>query len=243
MRGRRARRRRRRRHQRTTRRRTGSSARARHGIAGGLHRPRRASTSIARVQRRDPRRCCATHGVDLVVMAGYMRLLGKEVLDVFPNRVLNLHPALLPSFPGADGIKDAFDYGVKVTGVTVHFANEDFDEGPIIAQEPVIIAEDDTHRDARGQDPRGRAPHLPQGAAACRDRPHRDRRPQGADLARVTARVPMGSGRPRPHPASHRPRGSPRSRTAARSSWRLTAPAAGSADARSWRSTPSTAAR
>lgn len=84
------------------------------------------------------------HDVDLVVMAGYMRLLGKEVLNEFPNAVVNLHPALLPSFPGASGIKDAFDYGVKVTGVTVHFANEVFDEGPIIAQECVAIAEDDT---------------------------------------------------------------------------------------------------
>ena len=84
------------------------------------------------------------HLVDYVVMAGYMRLLGKEVLDFFPNRVVNLHPALLPSFPGASGINDAFDHGVKVTGVTVHFANENFDDGPILAQEPVIIAEDDT---------------------------------------------------------------------------------------------------
>ncbi|MBE0447843.1 MAG: phosphoribosylglycinamide formyltransferase [Actinobacteria bacterium] len=84
------------------------------------------------------------HGVDLVVMAGYMRLLGKEVLNAYPNRVLNLHPALLPSFPGAHGIKDALDYGVKVTGVTVHFANEVFDEGPIILQEAVPILEDDT---------------------------------------------------------------------------------------------------
>jgi phosphoribosylglycinamide formyltransferase-1 len=82
--------------------------------------------------------------VDIVVMAGYMRLLGAEVLDAFPNRVLNIHPALLPSFAGASGIKDAFDYGVKVAGVTVHFANEKFDEGPIIAQEAVEIAEDDT---------------------------------------------------------------------------------------------------
>jgi phosphoribosylglycinamide formyltransferase-1 len=82
--------------------------------------------------------------VDLVVMAGYMKLLGKAVLDAFPNRVLNLHPALLPSFPGANGIGDAFAYGVKVTGITVHFANEIFDEGPIIAQEVVRIAEDDT---------------------------------------------------------------------------------------------------
>jgi len=84
------------------------------------------------------------HGVDLVVMAGYMRLLGKEVLDAYPNRVLNLHPALLPSFPGAHGIKDALDYGVKVTGITVHFANEVFDEGPIILQEAVPVLEDDT---------------------------------------------------------------------------------------------------
>ena len=85
-----------------------------------------------------------SHGVDLVVMAGYMRLLGREVLDFFPGRVLNIHPALLPSFPGANGIRDAFEAGVKVTGVTVHFADEHFDRGPILAQEPVIIAEDDT---------------------------------------------------------------------------------------------------
>jgi len=82
--------------------------------------------------------------VDLVVMAGYMKLLGTAVLDAYPNQVLNLHPALLPSFPGANGMGDAFDYGVKVTGITVHFANEVFDEGPIIAQEAVCIAEDDT---------------------------------------------------------------------------------------------------
>ena len=84
------------------------------------------------------------HGVEYVVMAGYMRLLGKEVLDAFPNRVLNIHPALLPSFVGAHGISDAFDYGVKVAGVTVHFANEVFDEGPIIAQEAVPVLEGDT---------------------------------------------------------------------------------------------------
>jgi len=84
------------------------------------------------------------HNVDLVVMAGYMRLLGKEVLDAYPMKVVNLHPALLPSFPGAHGISDALDYGVKVTGITVHFANEVFDEGPIIAQEVVRIEEHDT---------------------------------------------------------------------------------------------------
>jgi phosphoribosylglycinamide formyltransferase-1 len=84
------------------------------------------------------------HDVELVVMAGYMRLLGKEVLDAYANRVVNLHPALLPSFAGAHGIKDALDYGVKVAGVTVHFANEVFDEGPIILQEALAVREDDT---------------------------------------------------------------------------------------------------
>ncbi len=85
-----------------------------------------------------------SHGVELVVMAGYMRLLGAPVLGAFPDAVINLHPALLPSFPGAHGIADALAYGVKVTGVTVHFADEVFDRGPIIAQEAVAIAEDDT---------------------------------------------------------------------------------------------------
>lgn len=86
---------------------------------------------------------CA-HGVDIVVMAGYMRLLGSEVLDWFENRVVNIHPSLLPSFPGASGIDDAFDHGVKLTGVTIHLANENFDEGPIIAQRTVTIEPDDT---------------------------------------------------------------------------------------------------
>jgi phosphoribosylglycinamide formyltransferase-1 len=84
------------------------------------------------------------HEVELVVMAGYMCLLGREVLEAFPQRVINLHPALLPSFPGASAIADAFAYGVKVTGVTVHVADEVFDRGPIIAQEPVRIEEGDT---------------------------------------------------------------------------------------------------
>jgi len=83
-------------------------------------------------------------GADYVVMAGYMKLLGAEVLDAYPMRVLNLHPALLPSFPGAHGIDDALAYGVKVTGITVHFADEEFDRGPIIAQTAVEVREDDT---------------------------------------------------------------------------------------------------
>lgn len=86
-----------------------------------------------------------SRGVELVVMAGYMRLLGKDALDAFPNAVVNIHPALLPAFPGASGIRDAFAYGVKVTGVTVHLANEEFDAGPIVAQEAVVIEESDTY--------------------------------------------------------------------------------------------------
>lgn len=80
-------------------------------------------------------------GVDYAVMAGYMRKVGMALLEAFPNRVLNIHPALLPSFRGAHAIQDAYDYGVKVTGVTVHLANFDYDRGPIIAQEPVFVQE------------------------------------------------------------------------------------------------------
>lgn len=80
-------------------------------------------------------------GAEYLVMAGYMRKLTPVVLRAYPNRVLNLHPALLPAFPGAHAIQEAFDYGVKITGVTVHFANEDYDKGPIIAQRAVIVEE------------------------------------------------------------------------------------------------------
>ena len=83
-------------------------------------------------------------GCEYVVMAGYMRMVTDPILDAFPDKVINLHPALLPSFKGAHGIQDAFDAGVKVTGVTVHLANAEYDKGPIIAQRPVVIEEDDT---------------------------------------------------------------------------------------------------
>ena len=84
---------------------------------------------------------------EYVVMAGYMRKVTPVLLDAFPDRVLNLHPALLPSLKGAHAIQDAFDAGVKVTGITVHFANEDYDKGPIVAQRAVEVREDDTHDD------------------------------------------------------------------------------------------------
>ncbi|MGN8819730.1 phosphoribosylglycinamide formyltransferase [Atopobiaceae bacterium HCP3S3_A4] len=79
--------------------------------------------------------------VDYVVMAGYMRMVHDPILATFPNRVLNLHPALLPSFKGAHAIQDAYDYGVKVTGVTVHFADNRYDCGPIIAQRALPVEE------------------------------------------------------------------------------------------------------
>ena len=84
------------------------------------------------------------HGATYVVMAGYMRKVTSVLLDAYSDRVLNLHPALLPAFVGAHAIQDAWDAGVKVTGVTVHFANEDYDKGPIVAQRPVLVRESDT---------------------------------------------------------------------------------------------------
>ena len=80
-------------------------------------------------------------GCEYVIMAGYMRMVHAPLLDAFPNRVVNLHPALLPSFRGAHAIDDAYERGVKITGVTVHFANEEYDRGPIIAQVPVVVRE------------------------------------------------------------------------------------------------------
>lgn len=80
-------------------------------------------------------------GCEYIIMAGYMRMVHASLLDAFPNRVVNLHPALLPSFRGAHAIQDAFDRGVKVTGVTVHFANEEYDKGPIIAQRALAVEE------------------------------------------------------------------------------------------------------
>lgn len=81
------------------------------------------------------------HKVDYVIMAGYMRMVHAPILATFPNRVVNLHPALLPSFPGAHAIAEAYERGVKVTGVTVHLANAAYDAGPIIAQRPVAVRE------------------------------------------------------------------------------------------------------
>ena len=90
--------------------------------------------------------CLREHRVDLVCLAGYMRLLSAEFLAAFPNRILNIHPSLLPSFPGLEAQTQAFDYGVKVTGCTVHFVDEHLDHGVIVAQRAIPVLEtDDAH--------------------------------------------------------------------------------------------------
>jgi phosphoribosylglycinamide formyltransferase-1 len=86
----------------------------------------------------------AAHSPDLVVSAGFMKIVGKEFLARFGGRFLNTHPALLPSFPGAHGVRDALAYGVKVTGCTVHFVDDGVDTGPVIAQGVVEVRADDT---------------------------------------------------------------------------------------------------
>jgi phosphoribosylglycinamide formyltransferase-1 len=85
-------------------------------------------------------------GIGLIALAGYMKIVGPDILKPYKNKILNIHPALLPSFKGADGIKDALEYGVKVTGVTVHFVDEETDHGPIIMQSAIEVADDDTEQ-------------------------------------------------------------------------------------------------
>jgi len=91
--------------------------------------------------------CLKTHGVDLVCLAGYMRLLSPEFISAFPNRILNIHPSLLPAFPGLEAQEQALAYGVKVAGCTVHFVDEDLDHGVIVVQRAIAVKEaDDAHR-------------------------------------------------------------------------------------------------
>ncbi|MDO4290925.1 MAG: phosphoribosylglycinamide formyltransferase [Eggerthellaceae bacterium] len=125
--------------------------------AYGIERARAAGLSVTALNRdvyADPAAADArivdemrSAGAEYLVMAGYMRKLTPVVLDAFPDHVLNLHPALLPSFKGAHAIADAYAAGVKVTGVTVHLANEDYDKGPIVAQRAVEVREGWTQDD------------------------------------------------------------------------------------------------
>ena len=84
------------------------------------------------------------HDVSLVCLAGFMRLLGPAFCDAFPGAVLNIHPSLLPAFPGVDAQRQALEHGVKVSGVTVHLVTPALDDGPIVAQAPVDVRDDDT---------------------------------------------------------------------------------------------------
>jgi len=81
---------------------------------------------------------------DWVLSAGFMRILGKEFIDAFPNRVINTHPALLPAFPGAHAVRDALAYGAKVTGATMHLIDEGTDTGPVLSQRAIEVKDGDT---------------------------------------------------------------------------------------------------
>ena len=83
------------------------------------------------------------HGVDLVCLAGFMRLLSPVLVRAFPNRILNIHPALLPAFPGLEAQRQAVEHGVKVSGATVHLVDEGLDSGPIVVQEAVPVQDTD----------------------------------------------------------------------------------------------------
>jgi phosphoribosylglycinamide formyltransferase-1 len=85
-----------------------------------------------------------SEGIDLVVLAGFMRIVGSELVHAFEGRMLNVHPALLPAFPGTSAVADALAWGVKVTGVTVHLVDEEVDHGPVVLQEALEVRQDDT---------------------------------------------------------------------------------------------------
>ena len=90
--------------------------------------------------------CLLENEVDLVILAGYMRLLSPEFVSAFPDRILNIHPSLLPAFPGLEAQTQAFDYGVKIAGCTVHFVDEHLDHGAIILQRAIpVLDSDDAH--------------------------------------------------------------------------------------------------
>jgi len=122
--------------------------------AGAIAKAKRAGVKVALVKREDfPSkedfeagivRHLEKNAVDLLVLAGFMRLLSASFVRRFPNRIINIHPALLPAFKGSHAIQDAFDYGAKVTGVTVHFVDEKMDHGPIILQQALALKENDT---------------------------------------------------------------------------------------------------
>lgn len=121
--------------------------------AGALERARRRGVRAEHVDPASfPDRAAFDHAVaellhedaiDVVVLAGFMRIVGPELVDAFGSRMLNVHPALLPAFPGAHAVADALAWNVKVTGVTVHLVDHEVDHGPIVSQEAVVVSPDD----------------------------------------------------------------------------------------------------
>lgn len=120
--------------------------------ATALERARRAGIPTEVVPWSADRRGCSakvcevmeSYGAEAMVLAGFMRILDRVAVDRFPNRIVNIHPSLLPAFPGARPVESALEHGVQVTGVTVHFVDEQVDHGPIIRQEPVGVRPGDT---------------------------------------------------------------------------------------------------
>ncbi|REJ09235.1 phosphoribosylglycinamide formyltransferase [Halobacillus trueperi] len=94
---------------------------------------------------------CRQRGIEFIVLAGYMRLIGPTLLKPYERRIVNIHPSLLPAFPGKDAIGQALEKKVKVTGVTVHYVDDGMDTGPIIAQEAIDIEENDTADDVKNK--------------------------------------------------------------------------------------------
>ena len=111
--------------------------------------PRRYPTRAA--YERELIRLCESSGARLICLAGFMRILSPVFVRRFRRRILNIHPALLPAFPGAHAVRDALAWGVKVTGVTVHVVDEDVDHGPIVLQEAVAVAPHDTEASVRAR--------------------------------------------------------------------------------------------
>jgi phosphoribosylglycinamide formyltransferase-1 len=114
------------------------------GIAAQFLAPGPFRTKLDEASEQDYIQALRAAGVDLVVLAGFMRILKGEFLRAFERRVVNIHPSLLPAFPGLEAWKQALDYGVKVTGCTVHLVDQGIDTGPILAQEAVPVLDGDT---------------------------------------------------------------------------------------------------
>jgi phosphoribosylglycinamide formyltransferase-1 len=122
--------------------------------AGGLDRARAAGIEAVHIDHRgwpsrddfdrELARRLKSHDVALVCLAGFMRRIGAPLIDAFPNAILNIHPALLPAFPGVDGQRQALQHGVRVSGVTVHLVTPELDAGPIVVQRCVPVLDDDT---------------------------------------------------------------------------------------------------